>query len=95
MKHQMIAVYDNKAEAFLPPQAVQSNGAAIRSFSDAVNQPDTAFNNHPSDYALFNVGQYDDATALFTPTETGQPIELSKAINLITTQPELAATKAA
>ena len=35
---------------------------AIRSFSDAVQDQDSAFNKHPEDYSLWEIGEFDDQT---------------------------------
>ena len=62
MIHQLIAVYDFKSAAYARPVAVPADGAAIRSFQDAVNDKSTAYAKHPEDYQLFNIGTYDDIT---------------------------------
>jgi hypothetical protein len=59
-------VYDSKTEAYLQPFFVNSKGAAIRSFSDASNEPGHQFNKYPEDFTLFELGEYDDATAELT-----------------------------
>lgn len=60
MIHQLIAVFDVKVGAYSKPVAVPADGAAIRSFQDAVNDKTTEYNKHPADYSLFNIGTYDD-----------------------------------
>lgn len=86
MIHKIVAIYDSKAEAFLKPVFVQSNGAAVRSFADAVNDPSTEFHKHPEDYTMFSIGEWTDDTALFDPDPVIQ--ELAKAINLVETSTE-------
>ena len=60
MKFKVFTVYDDKVEAFLQPFFNPTRGAAIRAFADTCNDPNTAFNKHPADYTLFEIGDYDD-----------------------------------
>jgi hypothetical protein len=66
MKYVIGAVRDSKADAFARPIFMQSVGAMIRSFQDEVNRSaeDNQMNRHPSDFALYELGSYDDGTAL-------------------------------
>lgn len=54
----IVAVYDSKVEAYLTPVFVRSAGEAVRSFSDAVNNPETDFCKHPEDFSLFDLGDF-------------------------------------
>lgn len=54
------SVYDAAAEAFLQPFFSQTVGSALRSFGDAVNNPETPMFKHTSDYSLFQLGEYND-----------------------------------
>lgn len=56
----VFTIYDSKLEAFMQPFFMQSKGAAIRAFTDTVNDRSTQFNKHPSDFTLFEIGEYDD-----------------------------------
>lgn len=82
MIHKIVAIYDVKAESYHKPIFVQSNGAAVRAFGDAVNDPSTEFHKHPEDYLMFSLGDYDDQTALFHLDVA--PLELAKALALKT-----------
>lgn len=62
----IFTVFDCKAESYLPPFHAGSTGLALRSFADAVNRSDHFFNKHPSDYTLFEIGEFDDQSALYT-----------------------------
>lgn len=79
MTTKIVTIFDTKANAFNKPVFVQSYAAAVRSFTDAVNDASTEFFKHPEDYIMFGLGEYDENTAIFT-LET--PIELAKAIAL-------------
>ncbi len=65
MKVKVFAIYDDKAEAYLPPFYMHQEGQASRSFQDAINSPDHTFYLHPADYTLFHLGEFDDKTAQF------------------------------
>lgn len=60
MKTQLFTIYDEKAEAFLPPFTCGSEGIAKRAFADCVNSQTHQFGKHPQDYTLFWVGDFYD-----------------------------------
>ena len=70
MKIKLISVRDVKTEMFTTPLCQPTEGAAIRSFQEAVNDKTTQFSKHPEDYSLYHVGNWDDSTGLL---ETMQP----------------------
>lgn len=78
MELSVFTVYDSKTEAYLPPFYMAAKGAAIRSFSDTCNDPSHAFNKHPSDYTLFELGIFDDQTSRFTLLETAHPLGIAQ-----------------
>jgi hypothetical protein len=43
-----------------------SIGAAVRAFGDLANDKQSAVAKHPSDYILFQVGEFNDAAASFS-----------------------------
>lgn len=67
----IVAVRDAKAEAFTRPWYAQKAGSAIRVFSDEVNRkdPDNPMYNHPADYALYEIGSFDDNNGQITPLD--------------------------
>lgn len=56
------SIHDNKANAYLPPFFLHNKNMAIRTFSDAVQDEGHAFNRHPDDYSLWEIGEFDDTT---------------------------------
>lgn len=62
----VFTVYDCKAEAYLNPFYSDATGQAKRIFTDAVNDKQHPFGQHPEDYTLFELGSYDSKTAQFT-----------------------------
>ncbi len=67
MRSRAFSVYDVKAKAYLPPFFFTEIGQATRVFTDAVNDGVHMFSKHPEDYSLFEIGLYDDSTALLEP----------------------------
>jgi len=76
----VFSVFDSKIEAYMTPFFMTSKGQAIRSLCDTAQSPDSMFFKHPGDFTLFELGEYDDASATFnlhnTPFSLGVLIEL-------------------
>lgn len=73
MIQKVFSVRDGKALAFLQPFFSTASGSAIRAFSDAVQDVKTPLGAHPEDYVLYEIGTFDDSTAVF---ECLSPIKL-------------------
>lgn len=83
MQVKLLAVYDNKAEGFKPPIAVNSIGEGERSFRDACANKETDFGMHPEDYSLWCVGTFNVLSGETTPEKyhvcnghVAQPMEV-------------------
>lgn len=74
MKYAVCAVRDRAVNAFNRPIYVPTVGVAIRSFTDEVNRKDSELANHPEDYDLYELGQWDDETGVYTPLEVSRVI---------------------
>lgn len=64
MKLVMSCIHDVKGETYSQPWFTPTAAAAVRSFTDLVNDPQrghTIFT-HPEDYALFEMGTFDDVS---------------------------------
>lgn len=79
MELKVYTVRDAKAEAFMQPFFMRTNGEAIRAFIDSVNREDTQFYSHPEDFALFELGTYDEHSGLFE--NLPQPLSIARAID--------------
>lgn len=66
MKLKSFSVYDAAVAAFLPPFFMPSDAVAIRVFADCCQDGAHAFCRNPSDYTLFRIGEFDDASGDFT-----------------------------
>jgi len=60
MIKKICAVYDLKACMFLQPYFAVNAGDGIRAFGDAVVKGEGPISLHPSDYQLFDLGDFDD-----------------------------------
>lgn len=67
MRYKVVAIRDRAIDAYGQPIFVGSTGGAIRSFGDEVNRKDPNNNiaNHPEDFDLFYLGEFDDSTGEF------------------------------
>ena len=79
MIHKIYSVYDDAAKAFLQPFFAVTDGLAIRSFTEAVNDPNTSLSKYPSQFTLFQIGEYEDSDARIsipsTPRSMGLAVE--------------------
>lgn len=59
MLMKIFAIYDSKAAAYLQPLFFKSTPEAVRSFSEAANDPSSSFYRHAEDFTLFELGSFD------------------------------------
>ena len=80
MKMIVVSIKDRAADAFGRPFYVPSTGVAIRSFQDEVNRnsDDNQMFQHPDDFDLFHLGEFDDNTGLFSNFEVPTLLMLGK-----------------
>lgn len=75
-KLQVIAVYDAKARAFLPPVFVPTVEVGERMLAQALRDPSHNFAMWPDDYSLSHFGEFDIDVGVFTlfevPRDLGQ-----------------------
>ncbi|WNK12833.1 MAG: nonstructural protein [Microvirus sp.] len=64
---QAYSIYDRKSLQYHPPFYASADGAAARSFQDAINDPQSALGRHPMDYVLFHVGTFSDQNGSLEP----------------------------
>lgn len=82
MKTKIYSIFDVKVGAYNFPFTMRSNGEALRAFADMANSGDTKIGQHPEDYLLYAVGEFDDERGIVTPL---QPHEtLGKAVEFVT-----------
>lgn len=83
MKLVIVAILDRAAQTFANPWYVTHIGQATRTFSDEVNRqaPDNTLNQHPSDFELYRLGDYENSTAKITTDE--EPRMIARGEDLI------------
>ncbi len=71
MKMSLYVIYDSKAQIYNKPFCMQNDQVATRACIDLVNDPTTDCAKHPTDYALYWIGSYDDENAFieYNPPE--------------------------
>jgi hypothetical protein len=67
MNKQLYTVYDSKAGVYGHPTVARSKGDAIRSFTDAANNPEHIFCNHCEDFTLLLIGEFDEHSGTIIP----------------------------
>jgi hypothetical protein len=84
MKLVLCTVKDRAADAYGRPMFVPSIGVAIRSFSDEINRndPENQLFNHPDDFDLYELGEFDDNSGLFALHDQPKLVSLGKQVKL-------------
>jgi len=82
MKLTLCTVKDRAADAYGRPMFVPSTGIAIRSFSDEINRAseDNQMYNHSDDFDLYELGEFDDNTGLFSLHDQPKLLTLGKQV---------------
>ncbi len=66
MKMNIYSIYDTASGLYSRPFYSQSDGEAIRSFSDIATDAEHQIGKHPADYTLFRLGIFDDRSGKLT-----------------------------
>ena len=77
MIKKLFSIYDSKAQAFNDPVYVPNQALAERAFKLAANDPQSFIGQSPTDYTLFYLGEWDDATCQHALCDTPQAIGLA------------------
>lgn len=80
------ALYDTKAGMFHAPFFMPHMGQAIRAVIDLGTDLNTTVGRHPSDFALYDLGTFDDSTGVMSPTP---PSNLGLVSGFLPAQPRL------
>lgn len=62
----LLSVRDLKADYFLPPFTMRNSQEALRAFSDLVVKPGSTIHDHPEDFVLVRLGEFDCLTGQIT-----------------------------
>ena len=74
MEQKLYIVHDSKSETYTAPTVHPARGQAIRSFSDAVNGGEGVLSQHPADFTLFEIGEFNPSTGEIGLYESRQSI---------------------
>jgi len=77
----LLAVFDSKVGIFDRPFLVRSSAEGIRSFADEVARQDSVLRQHPEDYSLHRMGEFDQTTGAVIPEVA--PVALITALELV------------
>ena len=77
MNVKAFSIYDKIAAVFAIPFFQSNSGVAKRAFEQLNSDKNSAIYHHPSDYSLFEVGEYDDQSGKMIPHEV--PIHIANA----------------
>lgn len=73
------SVHDNAVGAFMSPFYARSKGEAVRSFTEAANDPKHQFALHAADYTLYCIGVFDDNSGMLKPMDPDRIISATEA----------------
>lgn len=85
MMYKIFTTFDRQAGYYMKPFAMRARGEAIRGFADVCNMESHPFFQSPTDYELFELGEFDDSTG--RGTYHVQMIPLGKASDFRKTSP--------
>ena len=69
MRLNVYTIFDSAAGAYMRPFFMQSDGQALRSFTDIATDKDHEIGKHPEDYSLYRIGTYDDNVGRLVPED--------------------------
>lgn len=69
MRQLLFSVYDSKAKVYSNPFVAGQKGSALRSFQDVSKDKTHPIGKHPEDYALYQIGEWDDDKGIVTATQ--------------------------
>lgn len=81
MIYKVFSVYDSKVENYFKPFYESTKGSAIRAFTEIARDKDSQIGKYPEDFSLFELGSYDDSSAIFTLLPA--PVHLGGALEFI------------
>lgn len=78
MRYLLIAIQDKATESFGRPFVARSENEAIRTIEKEVNRAaeDNMLYTHPSDYAVYKCGMWDDESGNVFPLDNALPMRI-------------------
>ena len=72
MKSNVYAVRDNLCGFYLPPTIGDNDAAMVRAFGDVATKGGTPIGDHPEDYTLEKIGEFDNESGVLVALPTPQ-----------------------
>jgi len=69
MKMNVYTIFDSAASTYMRPFFMQSDGQALRAFTDISTDAEHDVGRHPEDYSLARIGVYDDSKGKLIPED--------------------------
>lgn len=63
----LYAIYDLISGIYMPPFTARTDGVVMRDIAAAVSDKKTTLGQHPQDYQVYYVGDFNDMTGLVVP----------------------------
>lgn len=76
-KLMVYSVYDSKVKYFQNPIFMRNRGEALRSWEQAANDEKLTICAHPLDFALMEIGEFDDQSGKFFNLEAPESLGLA------------------
>jgi len=77
----IFSIFDDKAQVYSNPFFMPHTGMATRAFADLVNDGQSNVAKHPSDFKLYQIGEFDDCSGGLTAVP--QPVFINAAIEFV------------
>lgn len=78
MKLKIFSVRDTRLGIYMQPIFMQHVGQVVRSWEEMVNDPKTTLCKHPSDYSLYELGEFDEDAGTFAALPVHKLIATAK-----------------
>lgn len=82
MKTRIFSVYDKKTEQYGVPFFIVNRSAAIRAVTSSFND-NNMMSKHPHDFAIYDLGEYDDETGLLSPQSPQFVIDIFELVSAV------------
>ncbi|AXL14633.1 nonstructural protein [Microviridae sp.] len=74
MKTGIYTIYDRKSAIYQFPYQFHNDDVALRACQDLINKGNHSIADHPADYIMFKLGEYDDNEGVFLQLTTKEII---------------------
>lgn len=81
MPTNIYSVRDNLCGIYMPPTVGDNDNAMVRAFGDVATKPGTPIGDHPEDYTLERLGEFDKVTGKIVTLPT--PVVLCHASDFV------------